>query len=68
MYESLRIGAWAIVDNTCPIRAVTDDANDVTFVFGSGPDEFELSLHPTALRMLVELGAAALAQTDPAAG
>lgn len=42
-------------------------ATGVVIIFGSGPNEFELSLDNGALRTLVQLSAEALAKMDAGA-
>jgi hypothetical protein len=54
--------SWVVIENDCAMRRTIDDCGQVTFVFGNGPDEFELAIDPVALHKLVGIGSAALAE------
>ncbi|MFJ4658140.1 hypothetical protein ACIP5Y_43310 [Nocardia sp. NPDC088792] len=62
MFEQLKVGTWACVDDQCPIRPVihTQDGA-VTLVFGA-PEAFELFVSATALQNLLQVGSSALDQ------
>lgn len=64
MRESLKVGTWAMADGRCPMRSIVNDGDDVTFVFGSGTDEFEFAFDADALRKLLTLGTQALAEME----
>ncbi|NNH71879.1 hypothetical protein HLB23_18790 [Nocardia uniformis] len=56
MFETLKVGIWACVDDECPIRLLLHPEDDAaTLVFG-GPDGFELFLSEAALRNLLQVG------------
>ncbi|MRH88631.1 hypothetical protein GFY24_14460 [Nocardia sp. SYP-A9097] len=60
MYEQLKVGTWACVDDQCPIRPVVHPEDSaVTLVFGDHND-FELLLSATALQNLLQQGTDAL--------
>lgn len=62
MFEQLKVGTWACVDDQCPIRPVIHTEDDaVTLVFGA-PEAFELFVSSAALRNLLQVGGNALDQ------
>lgn len=66
LFSPLKVVSWASAHADCPMRyAIT--ATGVVIIFGSGPNEFELSLDNGALRTLVQLSAEALAKMDAGA-
>ncbi|MFE3222525.1 hypothetical protein [Nocardia sp. NPDC059228] len=62
MFEQLKVGTWACVDDQCPIRPVlhTED-NAITLVFGE-PEGFELFVSAAALQTLIRVRGTALEQ------
>lgn len=57
----LKVVSWASVHADCPMRYAVTGAGEMVIIFGSGSDEFELSLETDALHTLARLAAEALA-------
>lgn len=64
----LKVVSWASVHADCPMRYRISGAGEMVIIFGSGPDEFELSLEAGALHSLSQLAAEASADMTARAG
>lgn len=62
LLSPLKVVSWASAHADCPMRHTINTRDEMVIIFGSGPNEFELSLDSGALRALVRLGAEALAE------
>lgn len=62
MFEQLKVGTWACIDDQCPIRPVVHTEDEtVTLVFGE-PGGLELFVSAMALQTLLRVGGHALDQ------
>lgn len=62
--ETISGGSWVTIGDGCPMRATASGSDEGSLVFGQFPHELELTFSMTALRELVDKGAAVLAQMD----
>jgi len=68
LYSPLKVVSWASAHADCPMRYKITSPGELVITFGSGPNEFELSLDHGALRSLVDLTTEALTKLDADAG
>jgi hypothetical protein len=64
MFEPLKVVSWASANEQCPMKVIANGSDEVTFIFGSGRNEFEFAFDAGALRNLVKLGAEALREME----
>jgi len=64
LFSPLKVVSWASAHADCPMRYKITSPAELVLTFGSGPNEFELSLDHGALRALVQLSTEALAKLD----
>jgi hypothetical protein len=57
----LKVVSWASAHADCPMRYKITGTGEMVIIFGSGSQEFELSLEAGALNTLAQLSAEALA-------
>lgn len=67
LFSPLKVVSWASAHANCPMRYTIGSADGMVIVFGSGPNEFELSLDGGALHTLVRLATEALAEMEAGA-
>jgi len=67
LFSPLKVVSWASAHADCPLRYKITSPGELVVTFGSGSNEFELSLDHGALRALVQLGTEALAELDAVA-
>jgi hypothetical protein len=60
MRTDIRVGAYVMVDDHCPIEFSIDGDGDVELLMGDRCDGFEMIYTPTALQRFLTLGAQAL--------
>lgn len=64
LFSPLKVVSWASAHADCPMRYKITSPDELVITFGSGANEFELSLDDGALRALVQLGTEALTEMD----
>lgn len=64
LFSPLKVVSWASAHADCPMRYKITNCGEMVIIFGSGANEFELSLDAGALRALVQLGNEALDKMD----
>jgi len=57
----LKVASWASAHANCPMRYTITGTGEMVIIFGSGSNEFELSLEAGALQTLARLANEALA-------
>jgi hypothetical protein len=58
------IGSWVAVTAGCPMSYRIDSRGDACIAMGNGPYDFEFALDAGALRQLIEVSSAALAEIE----
>jgi hypothetical protein len=64
LYSPLKVVSWASAHADCPMRYTITNADEVVITFGSGSNEFELSLDAGALSALAHIGTEALTKVN----
>lgn len=63
-FSPLKVVSWASAHANCPMRYTINSSHEMVVIFGSGQNEFELSLEVGALHRLAHLCAEALSRMD----
>jgi hypothetical protein len=64
MDSGLLVTTGIQIDQTCSIRCEFDGTFDASITFAEAEHILGISIHPEALRELIEVGSAALAEED----
>jgi hypothetical protein len=64
MQEVLKVRSWVAIRRGCRISYRVHDAGDIELTCDAALDEFEFTVDADALRELVRVGTAALADVD----